>query len=81
MLATFVNQLFSRAEWLYETKWDGVRTLCFLDEQGMRLVSRNDKDITARYPELAALPNAVAAATAVLDGEIVVLGDQERSNF
>jgi len=81
MLATLVDQPFSQVEWLYETKWDGVRALCFLNEQGMRLVSRNDKDITARYPELVALPNVVAAATAILDGEIVAFDDRERSNF
>jgi len=81
MLATLVDQPFSRAEWLYETKWDGVRTLCFLDEKGMRLVSRNDKDITTRYPELAALPPAVAAATAILDGEIVTFDGQGQPNF
>jgi bifunctional non-homologous end joining protein LigD len=81
MLATLVDQPFSRTEWLYETKWDGVRTLCFLNEQGTRLVSRNEKDITPRYPELAALPTAIAAATAILDGEIVTFDDQGRSNF
>jgi bifunctional non-homologous end joining protein LigD len=81
MLATLVAHPFSRAEWLYETKWDGVRTLCFLNEAGMRLVSRNDKDMTSRYPELAALPQALAVTTAILDGEIVTFDDQGRANF
>lgn len=81
MLATLVNQPFSRAEWLYETKWDGVRTLCFLNEKGIRLVSRNNKEVTARYPELAIVPDTVVATTAILDGEIVAFDEHERSNF
>ena len=81
MLATLVDQPFSHAEWLYETKWDGVRAVCFLPGHGMRLVSRNDKDVTSRYPELATLPDTVAAATAILDGEIVAFDAQERPNF
>jgi bifunctional non-homologous end joining protein LigD len=81
MLATLVDHPFSQAEWVYETKWDGVRTLCFLNPQGLRLVSRTDKDITLRYPELAALPQAVAVTSAILDGEIVAFDEQERSNF
>ena len=30
MLATLVDAPFSNDDWLFETKWDGVRTICFL---------------------------------------------------
>ena len=81
MLATLVDHPFSHADWLFETKWDGVRALGFLDKQGLRQLSRTGKDMTPRYPELKAVPDAVAARTAILDGEIVTFDAQGRSHF
>jgi bifunctional non-homologous end joining protein LigD len=81
MLATLVDRPFSDADWLFETKWDGVRALAYLDGGRVRFVSRNDKDMSARYPELAGLAKAVRAQQAVLDGEIVALDEEGRSSF
>lgn len=81
MLATLVDRPFSDSEWLFETKWDGVRALAYLEGGRLRLVSRNEKDMTARYPELAGLPEAVRARQAVLDGEIVALDEAGVSSF
>ena len=60
----------------YEVKWDGMRVLAGWDSAGrVALRSRNDLDATARFPELAALPEAVSLAQGVVDGEIVRLVD------
>src|SRR5262245_44696151 len=53
MLATLVDEPFSGADWIYETKWDGVRTICYLGDGMYRLASRKQLDVTAKYPELA----------------------------
>jgi len=63
------------AEWAVEMKWDGVRALAFIADGGLRLVSRTGKDISATYPDLAALGGAVTAGQALLDGEIVAFAD------
>jgi bifunctional non-homologous end joining protein LigD len=47
----------------------------------VRLMSRNDKELGFRYPELAGLRQWVRAGQAILDGEIVVLDDDGRSDF
>jgi bifunctional non-homologous end joining protein LigD len=40
--------------WVYEFKWDGVRALAYTNGAGgLRLMSRNDLDVTTCYPELA----------------------------
>ena len=67
--------------WAYEIKWDGYRTLAFVDEGGLRLQSSNRLDVTAKYPELAGLAAAVNAPRAVLDGELVVLDERGRPRF
>jgi len=81
MLATMVDGAFNSREWLYEVKWDGYRALAFIEEASVRLVSRNQNDLTAAYPELSAIPRCVRARTAILDGEIVALDEQGRSSF
>jgi bifunctional non-homologous end joining protein LigD len=62
-------------EWAYEFKWDGVRVVAYVDGGRIRLLSRNDKDVTASYPELRALGAALGPRQVVLDGEIVALRD------
>ena len=67
--------------WAYEIKWDGYRTLAFVDDGTLRLQSRRLLDVTAKYPEVAELPAAVNAARAVLDGEIVCFDATGRPSF
>ena len=56
----------------WEFKWDGVRAIAYVSGGEVRLVSRNDKDMAASYPELAVLAGRVGAPV-ILDGEIVAL--------
>ena len=81
MLATLIDEPFDNDDWLYEIKWDGYRAIAFLDGKSVRLVSRNQNDLTAAYPELQETARSIKAATAALDGEIVALDEQGRSSF
>jgi bifunctional non-homologous end joining protein LigD len=81
MLATLVDEPFDDQEWLFEIKWDGYRAVAFIEGGDLRLVSRNQNDLTAEYPEVSALPDYVKARTAILDGEIVALDEEGRSSF
>ena len=81
MLATLIDKPFDNDDWLYEIKWDGYRAVAFINDGSVRLVSRNQNDLTAAYPELHDLPQWVRARTAILDGEIVALDEQGRSSF
>jgi len=53
-LATLTHERFSDPQWIYERKLDGERCLAFADRSGVRLMSRNQQDITSRFPEIAA---------------------------
>jgi bifunctional non-homologous end joining protein LigD len=67
--------------WGYEVKWDGIRALGFSDRGSWRMQSRRLEDVTARYPELAAIAEQLAERSAVLDGEVVALRDDGRPSF
>jgi len=56
MLAETAAEPFDGAQWLFEIKWDGYRAIAFIDNGKVRLVSRNQNDLTARYPELKDMP-------------------------
>ncbi len=56
MLATLVNEPFSDPEWIFETKWDGFRSICFINNGATRFVSRNQLGMTQNYPELKNMP-------------------------
>src|SRR6202140_4823739 len=81
MLATIGDHPFSDPNWLFEIKWDGVRALTWIDDGALTLRARNGAEITGRYPELAALPAAVSARQAILDGEIAAIDAHGRSDF
>ncbi len=73
MSPTLARQPFSNPDWLFEPKWDGYRAICFLQDDAVRFVSRNQKSLTKRFPDLQRIVKAIKATTAILDGEIVAL--------
>ena len=72
MLATLTDDRFDSPDWIFERKWDGIRCLAVRSADGsVRLLSRNQQDMTATYPEVA---DAIAPQDLpmTVDGEIVV---------
>jgi bifunctional non-homologous end joining protein LigD len=83
MLATLGTLPPAREDerWAYEMKWDGVRSLVRLDHGRTQLISRNDIDMVASYPELVPLGALVGRRQMLLDGEIVSFDEQGRPSF
>lgn len=86
MLSTLVDEAFNSKDWVFEVKWDGVRSILFFNRlnKTLELQSRNGRFITHRYPELvmtlkseqitSSSQSAIKCKeSAILDGEIVVL--------
>lgn len=81
-------QLATRAErppegedWLHEIKLDGYRTLAFVEDGAVRLITRSGLDWTKRYGKLGEAFRALPCRQAVIDGEVVVLDDKGISRF
>ena len=68
-------------EWLFEVKWDGVRAICFIEEESIRLVSRTGHSCEKQYPELSVISHYIAAQQAILDGEIAALDEKGVAHF
>src|SRR5215204_39330 len=69
-------QPFSREGWIFELKWDGYRVLASKNQ----LVTRNNKDATAWYPEIIAVLQNLRGSF-ILDGEVCVLKDNGLPDF
>jgi bifunctional non-homologous end joining protein LigD len=82
MLAVARNELPTDDDaWGYEFKWDGVRAVVYVDGGRPRVLSRNDRDVTATYPELRDMAESLGATQVVLDGEIVAMDESGRPSF
>jgi ATP-dependent DNA ligase len=72
MEALSVDEIPVGAEWQYEPKWDGFRTLAFRDGNTVELQSKSGRSMTRYFPEVVEALLALAPKKFVLDGEIAV---------
>jgi bifunctional non-homologous end joining protein LigD len=80
-LATLVARAPAGDQWLHELKFDGYRILARLAQGRVRLLSRNGRDWTDRFPAVAQSLGRLPAREAMLDGEVAVLLPDGRSSF
>ncbi len=57
---------------LYEPKWDGYRLVVVRTGSSTRVWSKQGRDLTDRFPDVAAAALAQVPAGTVLDGEVVI---------
>ena len=76
-----IREPFSHPDWLFEIKWDGFRSLLFADKDRVRLVSRNGNEFKSFPGLLDGLARDLRGRRCVLDGEIVCLDSQGKTQF
>jgi bifunctional non-homologous end joining protein LigD len=81
MLATLISQPFHEPGWVYEEKYDGFRILAYKEGASVSLLSRNGKDRTQTYQNIAAAVAKLRYRTLLLDGEVVVFDSHRVSRF
>jgi bifunctional non-homologous end joining protein LigD len=69
-------------DWLYELKYDGYRIIAYIENNGVRLVTRNGHDYTGKFHDIAySLIDWAGGRAMVLDGEMVVTDAKGRTDF
>jgi bifunctional non-homologous end joining protein LigD len=79
MLATKGDHVPTGPEWMHEVKWDGVRILLDVKDGVARAYSRNGNVVTAAWPELTQVPDAIDDL--LLDGEMIALNEHGKPDF
>jgi len=81
MMAKLEDEAPSKGDWLYELKFDGFRALALKDGDEVQLLSRNEKSLAEKFPEVVEAVRALPVETAMLDGEVVALDKRGHSSF
>ena len=81
MLAEGGWKPFDDPNWWFEPKFDGIRSVTTMATDSTRLVTRNGRDVTDKYPELRMIHELVDQVNAVLDAEIVAFDDDGKNSF
>ncbi|HEY7354616.1 MAG TPA: ATP-dependent DNA ligase [Terriglobales bacterium] len=77
MLAKRVAELPEGDDWLFEPKWDGFRALVFRDGEEIFIQSRDEKPLNRYFPELLPPLQSALPPRYALDGEIVIVKNNE----
>lgn len=77
MLAKRVDALPAEGEWIFEPKWDGFRALVFRDGDEIFIQSRDEKPLNRYFPELLDPLRAALPPKCALDGEMVIVKNNE----
>jgi len=80
MLATLADEAFDDERWQFEVKWDGYRAISYLSSGTAEILSRNGRSFNERFAPLLELLKKWPV-DAVLDGEIVVIGENGKADF
>ena len=80
-LATLAQDVPRQGDWIHEIKLDGYRLLARIEQGDVRLITRNGKDWTQRFPEVVHALATLPIDSALLDGEVVALGKDGISRF
>jgi bifunctional non-homologous end joining protein LigD len=81
MKAKLVGSMPSGGGWIYEIKFDGYRALALRGGSETRILSRNQKDLGVKFPEVKDSIAALNVQDVIIDGEIVALDEKGRSSF
>jgi bifunctional non-homologous end joining protein LigD len=81
MLATLVEKPFHRPGWVYEEKYDGYRILAYKEGKRVTLLSRNGKDRTETFADVARAIEGLPDRSLLLDGEVVAFDRKLISRF
>lgn len=81
MLSGSANKPPEGDKYIHEMKWDGIRALISLEDGQVKIRSRNQNDITQKFPELLVTDKAFRATCGLFDAEIVCLDKSGKPDF
>ena len=81
MKAKLVEKPPATGDWIYELKFDGIRLIAVKTDKKISLLSRNQNELGARFPEIVEAIKNLPAGECLIDGEVVALDEKGRSSF
>ena len=80
-LATLADAIPTGRNWLHEVKFDGYRTMAYIEGGSARMLTRTGLDWTPKFQALADRLETLGVKSAIIDGEVVATNAEGRSSF
>lgn len=80
-LATLVDKPPTGGHWIHEIKFDGYRLIIIKANNKTKIFTRNKNDWTTKFPTIVKAIKVLPVNNIILDGEVVVLDNRNKSNF
>ena len=80
-LADVIKKVPTGFNYSFEIKWDGIRSLIYVEDDQVKILSRSGRDITSQFPELQIAPDAFHIENGIFDGEIISMDEKGRPIF
>src|SRR5258705_7807050 len=81
MAATLTDKGFKDEDWLFEIKWDGYRIEAVIRDGTARIYTRNGNDGETYFPKILTKATWIEAGEAIVDGEMIAVGDDGLPDF
>jgi bifunctional non-homologous end joining protein LigD len=81
MKAKLIEKPPATGDWIYELKFDGIRLIVVKRDEKVSLLSRNQNDLSGRFPEIVEAIKNLPPRECVIDGEVVAVDEKGRSSF
>jgi bifunctional non-homologous end joining protein LigD len=81
MKAKLMEKPPTTGDWIYELKFDGIRLIATKADEKVSLLSRNQNELSGRFPEIVEAVKNLPVRECVIDGEVVALDEEGRSSF
>lgn len=81
MSPILVPKVVEGKDFIHQVKWDGIRGLSYIENNAVKIYTKKGRERTPFYPELSVLPTLLKGQQAVLDGEIIILNEEQKPSF
>jgi len=76
------NTVIQGNGWIHQVKWDGIRGLCYKEDNNIRLYTKSRRERSQWYPEVVGeIMGLISCSQVVLDGELIVPDEKGRPSF
>lgn len=76
------NTVIQGNGWIHQVKWDGIRGLCYKEDNNIRLYTKSRRERSQWYPEVVGeIMGLISCSQVVLDGELIVPDEKGGLHF
>jgi bifunctional non-homologous end joining protein LigD len=81
MEPVLIDTIKQGSQWIHQVKWDGIRGLCYIEDNNINLYTKSRRERCQWYPDITERIILQKCKQAILDGELIVLDEHGKPSF